>query len=112
MPLGPLDQRGPFLIGHVEWGFAWHYDDLLDRIDPSQVLGVIALESIGDDCEAVFGFRPTLRENAGYPHEGGELSADGRAILAALFAGEYATLRRLAAVAAAGGAHVPASLTA
>lgn len=84
------------LIGHVPQGFAWYLDDLLDRIAPGQLAAVIATERLADDCEAVFGFRPTAERNRHYASRGASLSPQGRANLARELNDEYRALRRLA----------------
>lgn len=87
------------LIGHVPQGFAWYLDGLLERIEPDQLVGVIATERLADDFEALFGFRPTATRNRLADRRTGALSPLGRANLAREFAGEYRTLGRLAEVA-------------
>lgn len=84
------------LIGHVPQGFGWYLDELLDRIDPGQLLGVIATERFADDFEALFGFRPTASRHRNDAPLSKTLSPAGRANLVRQFAGEYRTLARLA----------------
>lgn len=96
------------LIGHVPQGFEWYLGDLLGRIQPNALAGVICTERLADDCEAVFGFRPTVERNrlAGSP--GTNLSPAGRVNLAREFEPEYRTLGRLADLARRAG--VPMSV--
>jgi len=96
------------LIGHVPQGFGWYLDDLLDRIQPGQLLGVICTERLVDDCETVFGFRPTAERNRLAGTRASDLSPSGRANLARELEPEYRTLRRLADVARTAG--VPVSM--
>jgi len=96
------------LIGHVPQGFAWYLGDLLDRIEPGQLGGVIATERLMDDSEAVFGFRPTLELNRREAPPGSNLSAAGRANLAREFGAEYRILDRLADLACRAG--VPSAI--
>ena len=84
------------LIGHVPQGFTWYLGDLLDRIEPGQLGGVITTERLADDAEALFGFRPRLERNRRETGPGTSLSAEGRVNLARKFAAEYRTLDRLA----------------
>lgn len=96
------------LIGHVPQGFEWYLGDLAGRIQPSQLLGVICTERLADDCEAVFGFRPTAERNRLSGSQPAALSPAGRANLAREFEPEYRTLRRLADLARRAG--VPMSV--
>jgi hypothetical protein len=84
------------LIGHVPQGFGWYLGDLLDRLEPGQLMGAIATERLGDDCEAVFGFRPTAVRNRNHDPRQTILSPQARGNLAREFGTEYRTLRRLA----------------
>lgn len=84
------------LIGHVPQGFAWYLDELLDRIEPGQLLGVLATERFADDFESLFGFRPTASRHRNEASLPTNLSPAGRANLVRQFAGEYRTLARLA----------------
>ena len=87
------------LIGHVPHGFAWYLDGLLCRIEPRQLVGIVATERFTEDFERVFGFLPVARRNR---HEGGgssELSPRGRENLDRVLAPEYETLAGLAALA-------------
>jgi len=87
------------LIGHVPHGFAWHLDGLLRRIEPRQLVGIVATERFAEDFERVFGFLPVARRNR---HEGSgssELSPRGRESLARVLAPEYEKLAGLAALA-------------
>ncbi len=83
------------LIGHVPQGFDWYLGDLLGRIQPGQLLGVICTERLAEDCETVFGFRPTTELNRLGDPQPKAISAAGRANLAREFEAEYRTLRRL-----------------
>jgi hypothetical protein len=84
------------LIGHVPQGFAWYLNELLDRIEPGQLLGVIATERFADDFESLFGFRPTASQHRNGAALPTSLSPAGRSNLVRQFAGEYRTLARLA----------------
>ena len=96
------------LIGHVPQGFEWYLGHLLGRIQPSQLLGVICTERLADDCEVVFGFRPTVERNRLSGAPPAALSPAGKANLAREFESEYRTLRRLADLARRAG--VPMSM--
>lgn len=96
------------LVGHVPQGFAWYLDELLDRIEPGQLAGVIATERLADDFESLFGFRPVAERNRLQGPRAAGLSPRGRANLAREFTAEYRTLGRLADLARRAG--VPLSL--
>lgn len=96
------------LIGHVPQGFSWYLGELLKRIAPEQLAGVIATERLAHDVHTVFGFRPVSKLNRRSGERSVTLSAEGRANLVREFAGEYATLQELAAMAEAAG--VPQSV--
>lgn len=96
------------LITHAPQGFRWYLDDLLDRMEPAQLLGVIAMERLADDVERVFGFRPVAERNRHSNASRTDLSPLGRANLVRELAPEYQTLARLAAVASRAG--VPMSV--
>ena len=96
------------LIGHVPQGFEWYLSDLVGRIQPGQLLGVLCTERLADDCEAVFGFRPTAERNRLAGSQPAGLSPAGRANLVREFEPEYRTLRRLADLARRAG--VPMSM--
>jgi hypothetical protein len=94
------------LIGHVPQGFAWYLDELLGRIEPRQLAGVIATERLPDDFEALFGFRPSAARNRLDASRSTALSPQGRAHLAREFSAEYRTLGRLAELACRAGIKV------
>jgi hypothetical protein len=83
------------LIGHVQQGFCWYLDQMLDEIEPSQLLGVVAQENLGQDMLALFGIRPTLARNSDYPRGSQELSPLARRNLARVLSEEYRALHRL-----------------
>lgn len=83
------------VIVHVQQGFSWYLDQMLDEIEPSQLLGVVAKESLEQDMLALFGIRTTLARNSDYPHGSQDLSPRARANLARVFAEEYRALDRL-----------------
>ncbi|MFM8414428.1 MAG: hypothetical protein ACKOCX_06860 [Planctomycetota bacterium] len=91
------------LIGHAPQGFEWYLGDLVGRIQPSQLFGVICTERLADDCEVVFGFRPTAERNRLSGSQGAVLSPEGRSNLARQFEPEYRTLSRLADLARGAG---------
>lgn len=97
------------LIGHVQAGFSWHLDHLLDVIDPQQLLGVICAENFKDDFEALFGFRPTLAINRDYTHRPTELSELACKNLKHGFEAEYRTLARLKSLAQRAGVKISMS---
>lgn len=86
------------LVAHVPQGFGWYLDELLDRLAPRQLLGVIAMERFAEDFHSLFGFRPQAHRHRNLSERSG-LSAVGRANLARELGAEYRTLARLAAVA-------------
>lgn len=87
------------LVGHVRKGFSWYLDELLDRVSPHQIRGVIATPTIADDFQRVFGFELSMHKNGGYPAPPAELSARARSNIEDYLSREYATLRRLKRVA-------------
>ena len=87
------------LIGHAHEGFAWYLSDLVDQIQPDQLLGVIAQERLKQDARALFGFTPKLKHKSGYPKRCQTLSAQGRANLAWALRADYQTLKALSGLA-------------
>ncbi len=87
------------LIAHVQQGFGWYLDELLDHLRPHQLLGVIAMENFASDFERLFGFRPERQENRSPKDSNRQLTLSARTALARLFSMEYRTLARLAIVA-------------
>lgn len=83
------------VIGHVVHGFTWYLDQMLDEIEPSQLLGVVAQENLDQDMRALFGIPPTFAEHSDYPHGSRGLSALARRNLARVFSEEYRALSRL-----------------
>lgn len=96
------------VIGHVPQGFGWHLDGLLRRIEPRQLLGVVATERFASDMERLFGFVPVTRRNAHAGSVGPPLSPLGLANLTRVLAPEYETLAELATLARRAG--VPMSV--
>lgn len=82
---------------------------MLDEIEPSQLLGVVAQENLDQDMRALFGIPPTFAEHSDYPHGSRGLSALARRNLARVFSEEYRTLGRLQRL--AGRAGVRMSMT-
>jgi len=97
------------LIGHVPQGFQWYLGELLDRIEPRQIAGVICTERLADDFEHLFGFRPAMELNRTGGNSCSSLSEKGRANLSREFHLEYAVLQKLSAMAE--GAGVQMSMT-
>ncbi len=87
------------LIGHAHEGFAWYLSDLVDQIQPDQLLGVIAQERLKQDTKALFGFTPKLKHKSNYPSHCQTLSARGRANLAWALRADYQTLKTLSVLA-------------
>ncbi len=87
------------VIGHVPQGFAWYLDGLLRRIEPGQLLGVVAMERFAADIERLFGFTPVARRNAHAGSVTEPLSPLGLANLTRVLAPEYETLAELATIA-------------
>ena len=83
------------IIGHVAEGFRWYLDELLDRIEPCQLLGVVTQENLARDMHAMFGIQPVLACHRGGPGDSVELSPLARRNLARVFSEEYRTLHRL-----------------
>jgi hypothetical protein len=93
------------LIGHVPLGFSWYLDDLMEAVKPGQIIATIAVESLAEDMQAVFGISVSTHDKMEYPGKAGPLSPSAREGLRRLFSGEYRTLRRLAELLDAGQGH-------
>ncbi len=87
------------LIGHVPRGFHWYLGGLLEEIEPRQISGIICTEQLSGDFERVFGFRPTVELNVSKSKKSTVISPKGREHLAREFHFEYATLKKLSAMA-------------
>lgn len=91
------------LIGHVMHGFQWYLDELLNRMHPGQLVGIITTENLADDFEALFGFHPVKESHRHYPSRSTALSEAGRTNLARELDAEYKTISRLEALAGQAG---------
>lgn len=83
------------LVGHVMHGFHWYLDELLNRMRPGQLAGIITMENLAADVEALFGFRLVQETHRHYPKRSIALSEEGRANLLRELETEYTTLSRL-----------------
>ena len=97
------------LIGHVLHGFTWYLDDLLDKMKPSQLIGVIAHENFSEDFHSLFGFYPAKKLNAHHNSRGSRISNIGRDNLSNVLASEYKTLSRLEALGKSAGIRLSTS---
>lgn len=83
------------VIGHVAEGFRWYLDELLDGIEPYQLLGVVTQENLDQDMHVMFGIRPVLTCHRGDPRDSVDLSPLARRNLSRVFSEEYRALHRL-----------------
>lgn len=97
------------VIAHVTEGFHWYLDELLDVIEPRQLLGVVSQENLDQDMQAMFGIRPVLVCHRGDCCDPVDLSALARRNLARVFSEEYRTLHRLERLADRAGVRMSAS---
>jgi hypothetical protein len=98
------------LIGHVTLGFSWYLDDLMEAIQPNQILAAIAVESLAEDMENVFGIAISTQDKMDYPGKAKPLSPKASGSLRRLFSNEYRTLQRLSDTLREGGGYQPKAL--
>jgi hypothetical protein len=91
------------VIGHVPQGFAWYLDGLLDRITPTQLIGVVQMERFESDIERFFGFKPKARLHSNASSSVITLSELATTNLARVLALEYEALEKLSTLASSAG---------
>lgn len=64
-----LAHRGAKFIHHIYEDISFYLKDLLDFIDPSQIMGVLVQERLNDDIERFFGVKNTFHEKINPPGE-------------------------------------------
>ena len=87
------------LIGHVPQGFDWYLRDLIDKIKPEQLAGVICTENLAADFEHLFGFPLEQGVHRSNANASKHVSKNGRGNLAREFFREYVALEKLARLA-------------
>ena len=96
------------LIGHVPQGFDWYLGNLIEQIEPKQIVGIICTENLSGDFEHLFGFPPSEDQNRLNYTLGVQISEKGRANMVRECYKEYTVLHKLSLMAQSTG--VPMSM--